>query len=97
MNTTPSRKKPGLAFWATVVVVVGLFVAYPLLPGPLQWLDEQSMLPDWTETPIKVIYAPMDWIIEHSETAQKVFDWYIGLWLGPDGEETAVPSRIPIP
>jgi len=28
---TPTRKKPGVAFWATVVVVVGL--AYPLSFG----------------------------------------------------------------
>jgi len=33
----PSRKKPGVAFWATVVVVVAL-VAYPLAWGPWLWL-----------------------------------------------------------
>jgi hypothetical protein len=92
-----TRKKPGVAFWATVVLVVVLFAAYPLAIGPLQWLDEQDMLPAWTDTPIKVMYTPIDWIIQHSETAHKVFEWYIDLWLGPDGEETAVPSRIPIP
>jgi hypothetical protein len=31
------RKKPGLAFWATVVLVVVL-VAYPLSFGPACWL-----------------------------------------------------------
>ena len=30
---TPSRKKPGLAFWATVVVIVVL-VGYPVRSGP---------------------------------------------------------------
>ena len=31
-----SRKKPGVAFWATVVVVV-MLVAYPLSFGPACW------------------------------------------------------------
>src|SRR5262245_53120695 len=32
-----NRKKPGVAFWATVVVVVAL-VAYPMSFGPACWL-----------------------------------------------------------
>jgi hypothetical protein len=32
-----SRERPGVAFWATVVVVVGL-VAYPLSFGPACWI-----------------------------------------------------------
>jgi hypothetical protein len=35
-----SRKKPGLAFWATVVVVVVL-VAYPLSFGPACWITSR--------------------------------------------------------
>ena len=34
---TPSRKQPGVAFWATVVVVV-LLVGYPLSFGPACWI-----------------------------------------------------------
>jgi hypothetical protein len=41
---TPSRKKPGVAFWATVVVAVAL-VAYPLSFGPACWLVERRILP----------------------------------------------------
>jgi hypothetical protein len=92
-----AKKKPGVAFWATVVAFVGIVAAYPLLPGPLAWLDEHNMLPDWTETPISVMYAPMDWIIQRSETAYKAFDWYMELWTGPNGEEIEVPSRLPVP
>jgi hypothetical protein len=91
------RKKPGVPFWATVAVVVTIVAAYPLLPGPLAWLDDHHLLPDWTETPINVVYAPMSWIIERSETAYNAFDWYMELWTGPDGEETEVPSRLPVP
>jgi hypothetical protein len=38
------RKKPGVAFWATVVVVAAL-VAYPLTFGPACWLFDRKILP----------------------------------------------------
>jgi hypothetical protein len=37
---TPDRKKPGVAFWATVVVVV----AYPLSFGPACWLADRDIV-----------------------------------------------------
>src|SRR5438552_45756 len=37
------RKKPGVAFWATVVVVVGL-MAYALSFGPAVWLVARGYL-----------------------------------------------------
>jgi hypothetical protein len=60
------RKKPGVAFWATVVVAVVL-VGYPLSFGPACW---------WFSTPIPstgpwnfgeapAIYMPIGWIGEH--------------------------------
>jgi hypothetical protein len=38
------REKPGVAFWATVVVVV-VVVAYPLSFGPACWLADRGILP----------------------------------------------------
>src|SRR5580704_8634282 len=38
---TTDRKKPGVAFWATVVVVVAL-VGYPLSFGPACWLADRN-------------------------------------------------------
>jgi hypothetical protein len=35
-----SRKKPGVAFWATVVLVV-LLVVYPLSFGPACWISSR--------------------------------------------------------
>jgi hypothetical protein len=35
-----SRKKPGVAFWATVVVVV-LLIGYPLSIGPACWITSR--------------------------------------------------------
>jgi hypothetical protein len=42
---TSARTKPGVAFWATVVVVVAL-VAYPLSFGPACWINNRTGLGD---------------------------------------------------
>lgn len=72
--------------WAKwmLAATLALAAAYPLSIGPVQWLDERSPLPRWTDKPIEVIYAPLDWTIQHSETAHVALDWYLDLWLGPD-------------
>src|SRR5262245_1641677 len=52
---TSDRKKPGIAFWATVLVVVAL-VGYPLSFGPACWLvDSGSVSRDLAET----LYLPL--------------------------------------
>jgi len=51
-----SRKKPGVAFWATVVVVVALL--YPISFGPACWLADWL---DWdgeSEYWIAIAYRP---------------------------------------
>jgi hypothetical protein len=54
------QKKPGVAFWATVVVVVVL-VAYPLSLGPACWLTAYSHhFPDRARAPgFMSIYLPL--------------------------------------
>jgi hypothetical protein len=52
---TSDRKKPGVAFWATVVVVVVL-VAYPLSFGPACWLTYSGILRHRT---IARVYWPL--------------------------------------
>jgi len=53
------RKKPGVAFWATVVLVAVL--AYPLSFGPACWITSWSGLPGkWLVT----VYRPMAWALE---------------------------------
>jgi hypothetical protein len=58
---TPSRKKPGVAFWATVVVVVAL-VAYPLSWGPAICVCETCGEPKWMVAAMDV-YLPMVWTV----------------------------------
>jgi hypothetical protein len=49
-----SRKKPSVAFWATVVVVVVL--VYPLSFGPAVWLVEAGKLPRGS---VYCVYGPL--------------------------------------
>ena len=53
------RKKPGVAFWATVVVVVA--VAYPLSAFPMLWLREY--LPNPAQDAVRWIYTPLHWFV----------------------------------
>jgi hypothetical protein len=66
------RKKPGVAFWATVVVVVVL-VAYPLSFGPACWLFATSR-----PTRITLVSAAPD-----PRYAPRAY-WPIG-WLAKNG------------
>jgi len=74
---TPSRSKPGVAFWATVVVVV--LVAYPLSFGPACWLAPHS---ETVHRCIHVLHYPILWMTlkTHREIAPGVFEEG---WLDP--------------
>ncbi len=52
---TSSRKKPGVAFWATVAVVAVL-VAYPLSFGPACWIAWRASR---AVPVIAMIYSPL--------------------------------------
>jgi hypothetical protein len=74
-----NRKKPGVAFWATVMVVVEL-VAYPLSFGPCMWLMNHGCIPSWVgDVPL---YAPLGWLQERSAAFARVLQWYVDLWGG---------------
>jgi hypothetical protein len=86
-----SRKKPGVAFWATVVVTVAL-ILYPLSFGPACWwfsttepLDvflasvmssaRGSTYSDSACAPD--IYWPLGWAVDHmGETPSEILGWY---------------------
>ena len=61
MSMTTDRKKPGVAFWTTVVVVVVL-VAYPLSFGP--WMCLFNMFTSWVGG--APLHAPPGWHQERS-------------------------------
>ena len=76
---TANRKKPGVAFWATVVVVVVL-VGYPLSWGPACWILWRIERPPWAVESYQRIYGPLLWVYGQSPPwIQKAIQWYCGL------------------
>jgi hypothetical protein len=80
------RKKPGVAFWATVAAIV--LVLYPLSYGPACWginvmAKRRWLRPDtdWIRQAIFVVYFPVRRL--HSdgpEPIERAIDWYAHLW-----------------
>lgn len=70
---TEPRTKPGVAFWATVAVLVAL-LAYPLSFGPACWLVSHDLLPlksTW------YFFRPITWLAEEGPeaTAYPIYWW----------------------
>jgi hypothetical protein len=93
------RKKPGVAFRATVVVVVVL-VASPLSFGPAcWWFSSKCSIPPFADVQeASVLYSPIGWIydctVEWSPEGSwltNAIGWYATLFMsGEDG--VLVPS-----
>jgi hypothetical protein len=76
-----SRKKPGVAFWATVVLVAVL-VLYPLSFGPACWLAYRDYMSDDVRHIATVAYSPIAWISENGpKPLQDAIASYASLWL----------------
>jgi hypothetical protein len=75
-----SRKKPGVAFWATVAVVAAL-VGYPLSWGPVCWIRSDFLGDaDWAMEMYFTIYGPLLWIDERApDSIQHATAWYCNL------------------
>jgi hypothetical protein len=70
------RKKPGVAFWATIVVVAGL-VGYPLGIGPACWFSSRL---GGTRI-VSQVYRPLTWTAEFtdSDPLMNGIQWYCEL------------------
>ena len=72
------RKKPGVAFWSTVGLVV---LAYPLSIGPVCGILNRLGSPEWARPAYWFIYAPFLWAYEHGpEPIHDAIAWYCHLW-----------------
>jgi hypothetical protein len=75
------RKKPGVAFWASVVVVV-LPLLYVLSFGPACWIASRTK----GKHVIPKIYWPISWVaMEHFWTLSPPIAWYAQLGMPEDG------------
>jgi hypothetical protein len=71
---TSDRKKPGLAFWATVVAAAVLL--YPISFGPACWLYSRSQSLEIWETSNR-IYYPILWVWwEAPAPVDSAIEWY---------------------
>src|SRR5436190_14665700 len=66
------RKKPGVAFWATVGIVVVL-VGYPLSFGPACWITSRT---DVGVSSLPIVYLPLIRAMSRSERIADALDWY---------------------
>jgi len=99
--TTISRKKPGVAFWATVVLVVAL--AYPVSFGPACWKKKGRKKgpgrpgQDILECPLfSLAFGPACWITSRTNSgASAVAAFYQPIFRIPDlgtGTDDALDS-----
>jgi len=65
------RTKPGVAFWATVVVVVSLL--YPLSWGPACWAVSRT---EYFYEELPGIYLPIGWLCIRSPLLAEMMDIY---------------------
>ena len=72
------RKKPSMAFWATMVLVA--VVAYLLSTGPAIWLDSRSLLPAWAQEFVRAFYYPIELLGEDSDAVLNLYMWYTDYW-----------------
>jgi len=74
--TQSAARKPGVAFWATVVVVVVL-MAYPLTFGPACWLSGWIKLPSFADQGLRRVYGPLaDYTISEENSATAALWWW---------------------
>ena len=75
-----SSKKPGVAFWATVVVVVPSL--YVLSSGPAMWIifhTRSEQLNEWYGW----VYAPLRWLYLNGPwSVRDLLDSWQRLWWG---------------
>ena len=80
---TSDRKHPGVAFWATVVMVV-LLVGYPLSWGPIGCVvtSNYEHLPAWAIIALTWYFKPVEWVGEYGpEWLQIAVSRYLMLWM----------------
>ena len=74
------RKKPGVAFWSTMVVVVVL-LAYPLSFGPACWITARTGIGVYT---LQRVYRPILYAMSRSRSVANLCRWYAESGAPPD-------------
>jgi hypothetical protein len=93
------RKKPGVAFWLSIVVVgtLAAAVVYQLSFGPMLWLFDSIGHPRWLGTTIARLPDPIEMVSDanpNSATATQVYqkyDSYLLWWRRLAGQNGTMP------
>ena len=83
MSDEPKKRSPA-RIWTlrTIWSALALLVLYLLLAGPAHWFALWcSVDDDLAYTTFNVVYKPLWWVEEQSETFEDWIDWYLGLWV----------------
>jgi hypothetical protein len=81
------HKKPGVGFWATVVLAI--LVLYVLSIGPACWISSRT---NAGGPAVSVVYRPLTWGMSRSERIADACSWYSEL--GAANDWRWVRSRI---
>lgn len=74
-----NRKKPGIAFWATVALVVVLLYFASL--GPALRVYFMLGRPEWMVEPLRFGYAPVSWVFANGpEWGTDLYWTYLKWW-----------------
>src|SRR5262245_8037138 len=79
------KKKPGIVFWITVVLLV-MLAAYPLSFGPACWIACRSQ--NWK---ISTFYWPVQSYVPCCPGGQAALAWYAKLGMPTEGKGVLVP------
>jgi hypothetical protein len=76
------RKKPRVAFWATVgAVLVAVLAMYSLSFGPACWLCNHHLLPESVMPAADEFYKPMVWLVlDAPDPLRMPARWYVDFW-----------------
>jgi hypothetical protein len=73
------------AKWTAVIVIILVFVGYPLSFGPANWLVVNEYVPEWLLQPIEEFYRPLALTSAYApQPVGNILVWYTKLWLPND-------------
>jgi hypothetical protein len=84
-----SRKKPGVAFWATVLAVAT--TAYVLSFGPAVWIAFHTGIGN---NAIAFVYCPLCTLAVYHEGCRHLLAWYIRIGIPENWYFMIVPNGI---
>ena len=81
MSDEPKKRSRAWVWWALVALVV----LYPLSVGPVNWLYQHSEgeWPHRIHRAARLVYFPIDYLTDHSQTAFDIVAWYVSFWSRP--------------